>query len=117
LTFFLPITLSQRLDAGGLGCPGSGLRNRNFKKKNVVPTVYETCEANDLEIDDLERLFPQGYHRGAVIIIFETRHAGATFTVTGSGGSVHKFSGESKNTVCRDFSQEMESNIPTSDCE
>jgi tRNA 2-thiouridine synthesizing protein E len=43
------------------------LRARN-KKDRVVPTIYETCEANDIEIDELERLFPDGYHRGAVKI-------------------------------------------------
>jgi len=32
----------------------------------VVPTVYETCEAHGLELDILESLFPDGYHRGAV---------------------------------------------------
>jgi len=41
------------------------LRDR-FGKDGVVPTVYETCEANGLEIEDLEKLFPHGYHRGAV---------------------------------------------------
>jgi tRNA 2-thiouridine synthesizing protein E len=30
--------------------------------------VTETCEANDLDIDELEQLFPDGYHRGAVKI-------------------------------------------------
>jgi len=40
----------------------------NFKKNNVVPTVYETCEANKIELDELEKLFPDGYHRGAVKI-------------------------------------------------
>ena len=39
-----------------------------FKKSGIVPTVYETSEANHLEIEDLEKLFPQGYHRGAVKI-------------------------------------------------
>lgn len=39
-----------------------------FKKDGIVPTVYETCEANHLDIEDLERLFPHGYHRGAVKI-------------------------------------------------
>ena len=43
------------------------LRN-SFKKKGIVPTIYEACEGNNLEIDDLERLFPQGYHRCAVKI-------------------------------------------------
>jgi tRNA 2-thiouridine synthesizing protein E len=37
-----------------------------FDKNSVVPTVYECCEANQLEIEDCEKLFPDGYHRGAV---------------------------------------------------
>jgi tRNA 2-thiouridine synthesizing protein E len=41
---------------------------RNYKVNGVVPTIYETCEANGLELEDLERLFPSGYHRGAVKI-------------------------------------------------
>jgi len=41
------------------------LRNE-FKRKGAVPTIYETCDAAGLEIDDLESLFPDGYHRGAV---------------------------------------------------
>jgi len=41
------------------------LRNR-FEKNNIVPTVYETCEANGIDIDELQKLFPDGYHRGAV---------------------------------------------------
>ena len=32
----------------------------------VVPTIYQTCAANGLDLDDLERLFPDGYQRGAV---------------------------------------------------
>ncbi|RJP70000.1 MAG: TusE/DsrC/DsvC family sulfur relay protein [Candidatus Abyssobacteria bacterium SURF_17] len=40
----------------------------SFKKNGVVPTVYETCEQNGIEIENLEELFPQGYHRGAVKI-------------------------------------------------
>jgi len=43
------------------------LRNR-FEKNNIVPTVYETCEANGIDIDELQKLFPDGYHRGAVKI-------------------------------------------------
>lgn len=39
-----------------------------FDEKNLVPTVYETCEANGLDIEELEKLFPDGYHRGAVKI-------------------------------------------------
>jgi TusE/DsrC/DsvC family sulfur relay protein len=39
-----------------------------YKQNGVVPTVYETCEANQIELDELERLFPDGYHREAVKI-------------------------------------------------
>jgi tRNA 2-thiouridine synthesizing protein E len=41
------------------------LRER-FGQTAAVPTVYEACEALALELDQLERLFPDGYHRGAV---------------------------------------------------
>jgi TusE/DsrC/DsvC family sulfur relay protein len=41
------------------------IRSR-FLKDNVIPTVYETCEANNIELMELEELFPDGYHRGAV---------------------------------------------------
>lgn len=37
-----------------------------FEKDNIVPTVYETCEANGMELEELQSLFPDGYHRGAV---------------------------------------------------
>jgi len=40
----------------------------SYKKNNEIPTVYDTCEANGLELEDLEQLFPDGYHRGAVKI-------------------------------------------------
>jgi TusE/DsrC/DsvC family sulfur relay protein len=43
----------------------SFLRDK-FEKDNVVPTVYETCEALGMEFEELEALFPTGYHRGAV---------------------------------------------------
>ena len=43
------------------------LRKR-FEKDGKVPTVYETCEANQMDIEGLERLFPDGYHGGAVKI-------------------------------------------------
>jgi tRNA 2-thiouridine synthesizing protein E len=39
-----------------------------YKKDGVVPAIYETCEANNMDIDELEKLFPDGYHRGAVKI-------------------------------------------------
>jgi len=41
---------------------------KKYQENGTVPSVYETCEANQLEIEDLERLFPDGYHRGAVKI-------------------------------------------------
>ena len=37
-----------------------------FAATGTLPTVIATCEDNGLEIEDLERLFPDGYHRGAV---------------------------------------------------
>lgn len=40
----------------------------SFKKNHRVPTIYETCESLRLSIDELEKLFPDGYHRGAVKI-------------------------------------------------
>lgn len=36
-----------------------------FGKSNNIPTFYETCKANDLNIQDLGKLFPDGYRRGA----------------------------------------------------
>ncbi len=39
-----------------------------YRTKGVVPTVYECCESNDFELEDLASLFPDGYHRGAVKI-------------------------------------------------
>jgi len=41
---------------------------KHYESTGVVPTVYETCENNDIDLDALERLFPDGYHRGAVKI-------------------------------------------------
>ena len=40
----------------------------SHRKNGIIPTVYETCEAYNIDIDDLEKLFPDGYHRGAVKI-------------------------------------------------
>jgi tRNA 2-thiouridine synthesizing protein E len=41
---------------------------KKFEEKNIVPTVYETCEANSVDVEELQKLFPDGYHRGAVKI-------------------------------------------------
>jgi len=39
---------------------------RRYEVSGVVPTVYETCEANEVELNECEVLFPGGYHRGAI---------------------------------------------------
>lgn len=41
------------------------LRDR-YAETGAVPTVIECCEGCSLELEDLERLFPDGYQRGAV---------------------------------------------------
>jgi tRNA 2-thiouridine synthesizing protein E len=38
----------------------------SFAAGGTIPTVYETCERNEVELEELEALFPTGYHRGAV---------------------------------------------------
>jgi tRNA 2-thiouridine synthesizing protein E len=43
------------------------LREGYIKSKDI-PTVYKTCEDNNVDIAELERLFPDGYHRGAIKI-------------------------------------------------
>ena len=40
----------------------------SFETKGAVPTIFECCDTNKIELDALERLFPSGYHRGAVKI-------------------------------------------------
>ncbi len=40
----------------------------SYQRNKDVPTVYETCQANQIDVEVLERLFPDGYHRGAVKI-------------------------------------------------
>jgi TusE/DsrC/DsvC family sulfur relay protein len=40
----------------------------SFEKNNLVPIVYETCEATGIDLEELQLLFPDGYHRGAVKI-------------------------------------------------
>ncbi|MFH2054488.1 MAG: TusE/DsrC/DsvC family sulfur relay protein [bacterium] len=39
-----------------------------FAQTGEVPTVYETCKANEIDLSALETLFPDGYHRCAVKI-------------------------------------------------
>ena len=40
----------------------------HFENNGVIPTVYQTCGTFHFELDELEKLFPDGYHRGAVKI-------------------------------------------------
>jgi tRNA 2-thiouridine synthesizing protein E len=40
----------------------------SYKNDKKLPTVYETCDSNGIELEELEQLFPEGYHRGAVKI-------------------------------------------------
>lgn len=37
-----------------------------YRKTRTIPSVWQTCELNGMSIADLEKLFPDGYHRGAV---------------------------------------------------
>lgn len=37
-----------------------------YKGHTQIPTVYETCDRFNLEYEELELLFPDGYQRGAV---------------------------------------------------
>jgi tRNA 2-thiouridine synthesizing protein E len=41
---------------------------KSYRKNKTIPTVFETCKDNRIDLADLERLFPDGYHRGAVKI-------------------------------------------------
>ena len=41
---------------------------RLFSETGTVPSVSEACEALSMEMDEMERLFPDGYVRGAVKI-------------------------------------------------
>jgi tRNA 2-thiouridine synthesizing protein E len=37
-----------------------------FEKTNQIPTIYQLIEDMDMVLVELEELFPDGYHRGAV---------------------------------------------------
>jgi tRNA 2-thiouridine synthesizing protein E len=41
---------------------------QQYEETGEIPTVYEACEANNIDLDQLEQLFPDGYHRGLVKI-------------------------------------------------
>jgi TusE/DsrC/DsvC family sulfur relay protein len=38
----------------------------SFQTNNLVPSVYDTCERTNTSLEQLQQLFPDGYHRGAV---------------------------------------------------
>jgi tRNA 2-thiouridine synthesizing protein E len=38
----------------------------NFLLSGKIPNVYEVCEYFNMEYEELEKLFPDGYHRGAI---------------------------------------------------
>ncbi|MCP4703759.1 MAG: TusE/DsrC/DsvC family sulfur relay protein [candidate division Zixibacteria bacterium] len=40
------------------------LRDFYSASKNI-PSIYEVCKANDIGFDELDKLFPRGYRRGA----------------------------------------------------
>ncbi len=42
-----------------------GYLQNAYKIRSTIPTVFETCTANRIGLDDLHRLFPDGYRRGA----------------------------------------------------
>nr|WP_321464575.1 TusE/DsrC/DsvC family sulfur relay protein [uncultured Desulfobulbus sp.] len=39
-----------------------------FWETTRIPTIYETCDRCHLDLEQMEALFPDGYHRGAVKI-------------------------------------------------
>jgi len=41
------------------------LRNK-YQLTKKTPTIYEVCEENNLNIEEFNNLFPDGYHRGAL---------------------------------------------------
>jgi tRNA 2-thiouridine synthesizing protein E len=41
---------------------------RSYEQTKTVPTIHETCDFLNIEFEELEKLFPDGYHRGAVKI-------------------------------------------------
>ena len=43
------------------------LRNY-FEKEQSVPSIYQLCDDNNITLEELKDLFPDGYHRGAVKI-------------------------------------------------
>jgi tRNA 2-thiouridine synthesizing protein E len=37
----------------------------SYQRNQNIPTVFETCENNQLSLKELRELFPEGYRRGA----------------------------------------------------
>jgi tRNA 2-thiouridine synthesizing protein E len=36
-----------------------------YQRTKTIPTIYETCKSNGIDLSELGRLFPEGYRRGA----------------------------------------------------
>lgn len=45
-----------------------GFLRESYAKNKKIPTIYECCEANQIDFEEFGSLFPAGYHRGAVKI-------------------------------------------------
>lgn len=60
--------LAPRVPLGADHLRVIGLLRAAYAARGSVPTVIEACDAAGLELEDLERLFPTGYNRGAVKI-------------------------------------------------
>lgn len=58
-----------------------GYMRSEYETKGEVPTVYATCEAVGIDVEEFAELFPSGYHRGAVKI------AGLNLSVKKRGSS------------------------------
>jgi len=39
-----------------------------YKRNKIILTVYGTCDTDNIELEELEQLFPDGYYRGEIKI-------------------------------------------------
>ena len=49
---------------------------QEYYRIGEIPTFSKTCEATGIDLEEFERLFPDGYHRGAVKIAGLRAHTG-----------------------------------------
>jgi tRNA 2-thiouridine synthesizing protein E len=45
-----------------------GFLREHYERHRAIPSIYETCQRTDLTLEELGRLFPPGYRRGACLI-------------------------------------------------